>query len=180
VGYLGALRAHFEGLLCDGAGSGHTLAAGRFARRADALGDTDNRAEREVEVVVGPGRPDPIPNPIDERVFMTHPLTVRVRYLLTQGGDDLAEGLTPQDGPGANDAVRDRADADAQDIAGCLEWLDNWPVAGAGSDGVPDVFDVGQELGADPELDAAPGALVLTLRFRVRCQTRRTPAALAP
>jgi hypothetical protein len=180
VGYLGAIRGHIEALLCDGAGSTRTLAVGRFARRVDALADPANTAERRVEVRVGAGRPDGTPNPLDEFVYMTHPLAVEVSYARTQGGDDLAEGLTPQDGPGADDALRDRADADAQDIAAVLEWHGNWPLTGAGSDGVPEVWDIGQEAGADAELRLEPERAVLPLAFRVRCRTRRTASALAP
>jgi hypothetical protein len=180
VGYLGAIRGHIEALLCDGAGSTRTLAVGRFARRVDALADPLNLAERQLDVGVGPGRPDGAPNPLDELAYMTHPLTIEVSYARTRGGDDLAEGLTAQDGPGADDELADRADADAQDIAAVLEWHENWPVAGAGANGVPEVWDVGQDTGADAPLRVEPERAVLTLTYRVRCRTRRTASALAP
>ena len=180
MGYLGSLRRHYEALLCDGTGTGHTLAAGRFTRRVDALADPASLAERQLDVRLSPGRPEPIPNPIDLFVYMTHVLSIVVTYARTQGGDDLAEGITAQDGAGTDDALADRADTDAQDIGSVLEWLDNWPVTGGGANGVPEVFDVGQDLASEPTVELAPSRATLTLRYRVRCRTTRTATALAP
>lgn len=123
--YGRALRTHLEGLLLGTAGV-RAMDAGRFHKPApDRSADDAETAERAIEVVLSPGTPLLPVNSLDDFAFYRHRCVVRVRYLFTRAGGDLAEGLTEQDGSGTLEDVRDRAMTDASDIARVLIYHDN-------------------------------------------------------
>ncbi len=123
--YGRALRTHLEGLLLGTAGV-RTMAVGRFHKPSpDRSADDTEVAERAIEVVLSPGTPLVPVNSLDDFAFYRHRFVVRVRYLFTRAGGDLAEGLTESDGSGTLEDVRDRATTDAADIARVLIYHEN-------------------------------------------------------
>ena len=174
MSYTALLRAHLEDLLTGATGTTRALPSGRFhLRRANPGAGTP--PERAVAVRVLPAFPDAPVNSLDSLAIVTHPVDVEVRYALTAGGDDLAEGLTEQDGPGAREAAEDRAGVDAADIAAVLCWHENWPISGDD----PAVIDV-YPRDAAPTLTADGGTLVLALPYAVRVQARLSTQPYAP
>lgn len=174
MSYTALLRAHLEGLLTGAAGTTRTLPVGRFhLRRANPGAGTP--PERAVAVRVLPAFPDAPVNSLDEFVVATHAVEIEVRYALTTGGDDLAEGLTEQDGPGTREAAEDRAGVDASDIAAVLCWHENWPISGDD----PAVIDVFPR-DATPTLTVDGATLVLALPYAVRVQARLSTQPYAP
>lgn len=123
--YGRALRTHLEGLLLGTAGV-RTMAVGRFHKPSpDRSADDTEAPERALEVVLSPGTPLVPVNSLDDFAFYRHRVVVRVRYLLTRAGGDMAEGLTEQDGSSTLEDVRDRAVTDASDIARVLIYHEN-------------------------------------------------------
>lgn len=179
MGYGTPLRLHLEGLALGTRGTTRVMAPGRFHLRTNEFGDPANRAERQLDVLLGPGRDDGPQNPCDEFAFKVHRVTIRVLYARTQGGDALAEGLTEQDGPGTDDVLRDRAATDGEDLAAVLTWYENWPLPSPddAAIAVTDIAPIDDEEPGDAE---TPTALVVTLPYRLRCRVRRDATALAP
>jgi hypothetical protein len=164
MSYGSALRQRFEGLLLGTAGTTRTMTAGRFHLEAPdaatALDQPSHSAERAVRVTLDPGDDlDPV-NPLDNQVYRTHRLVVRVGYLLTNAGGDLAEVVGEQSGAATVDAIRDRALADQHAIEAVFTWYENR----AGVD--PDILNVTRLPGAALAREA-DDRLTLTLPFAV-------------
>lgn len=128
-----SLRGTIEALLLGTAGATRTMAEGRFHLHAPDRSleeHPSNAAERTIEVVLEPGAARDGWNSLDPQVLNEHRMTIRVRYLLTNAGGDMVEGLSEQAGPATLDVIRDRAMTDAHAIQRVLNWHENY----AGSD----------------------------------------------
>lgn len=175
--YGRALRVHVEGLILGTAGV-RTMAAGRFHKPPpDRTVDDAEAQERAFEAVLSPGVPIVPVNSCDDFAFYRHRLTVRVRYLFTRAGGDLAEGLTEQDGSGTLDDLRDRAITDASDIARVLIYHDNRVTL---EEPAVEILVIAQD-GEPEEPTPAPGSssAILTLPFLIDVQVSLA-STLAP
>jgi hypothetical protein len=124
-----SLRSTIESLLLGTSGTTRTMDANRFHLHApDSDLDThpSNAAERTIEVVLDPAEPLDGFNGCDSFVMYRQRLAVRVRYLYTRAGGDMAEGITEQSGPATLDVIRDRANTDAHAINVVLQWHENY------------------------------------------------------
>lgn len=169
------LRARVEEIACDGYGASQTIVAGRFTRATTDWHDAHpvDSTERRVDVNCDPPRaPDGVVNnPLDLFALYAIPFVVRVYYLRTNAGGDMAEGATEQHGSGELDAIRDRAGTDAHDLLTALTYFENW----SGLD--PFLIDIGPD-GA-PEIDEEGQRVVLSVPFVATVRATR-PGSYAP
>lgn len=125
-----SMRTAIEALLLGTAGTTRTMDAGRFHLAAPDGATIEehpsNAAERTIRVILGMPVAKDGWNGLDGSVLNEQTMTVQVRYLLTNAGGDMSEGLTEQSGPATIDVIRDRAATDAHAIQRVLNWYENY------------------------------------------------------
>lgn len=166
MAYVDALQTRLEDLLEGNAGTAPwTLPLGHFRVRVGPdpleLFPAD-AAERQVDVDVGPATPYAPVNHLDGYGLFTHPVRVRVSYILTGQGDAF-DAPGEQSGAATDTAVRNRATADAHAVFATLGYLGNW--SGLTDPHVIDVYaPPGSPLG---DLAPGPERAILTVTMQV-------------
>lgn len=131
MGTTAGLRQRIADLLTGATGSGawaiptalgfHPVMEGRTVETHDV--DT---VERVFDVQIRDRQSIGPVNPLNGYGLYKRTVMVRVGYQRTQHGGDLVEHTGEQSGPGTENAIEDRADADRHLIEAVVGYLGNW------------------------------------------------------